>query len=95
MEGNFKVPRETPSSSAGTMPSLSGEDLATDVRFRWLSLKRNRLLMLLSLSLSLSQVMSNGEREETVKGESGTWELTRAGWKSSLAAQEAMASEFV
>lgn len=39
--------------------------------------------------------MSNGEREETVKGESGTWELTRAGWKSSLAAQEAMASEFV
>ena len=93
MEGNFKVPRETPSSSAGTMPSLSGEDLATDVRFRWLSLKRNRLLML--LSLSLSQVISNGEREETVKGESGTWELTRAGWKSSLAAQEAMASEFV
>ena len=47
------------------------------------------------MSLSLSQVMSNGEREETVKGESGTWELTRAGWKSSLAAQEAMASEFV
>nr|POE95840.1 hypothetical protein CFP56_79381 [Quercus suber] len=74
------------------MPSLSGEDLATDVRLRWLSLERNRLLM---MSLSLSQVMSNGEREETVKGESGTWELTRGGWKSSLAAQEAMASEFV
>ena len=91
LEANFIVPRETPSSSSATMPSLPGDDLATDVRFRRRSLKRTRLLLLL---LSLSQPMSSGERE-TVSGEreeNCTCELTRAGWKSSLVVQ-AMASD--
>jgi hypothetical protein len=90
LEANFIVPRETPSSSSATMPSLPGDDLATDVRFRRRSLKRTRLLLL----LSLSQPMSSGERE-TVSGEreeNCTCELTRAGWKSSLVVQ-AMASD--
>jgi hypothetical protein len=80
------VPKETPS-SAGTMPSLFGEDFATEIRFRW---PDNCPILVSRRLLSLFQPpVSTGERETTAGGEgeeSCTCQLTRAGWRSSLAA---------
>lgn len=82
------VAKETPSSaSAGTMPTLSGDDLATEIRFRWPEncpiLENRRLLSL------FQPPVSTGERKTTAGGEgeeSCTCQLTRAGWRSSLSA---------
>lgn len=48
LEGSFKVPRETPSSSDGTMLPLSGDAFGTAKRCRWeaisVSFLENRVL---------------------------------------------------
>ena len=79
-EGSFMVPRETPSSSPGTMLPLSGDAFGTGMRCRWEAI---------SVSLDdrvLFPLMNTSVWESEWGRERCTWEAARVGWNISLTA---------